>query len=196
MKIAFVDTETSGLDPARHQVWEFAAIIRDPQAGKILDIQDVFQVQISMDGADVDALAIGRYHERRDPNPVSQAEAAWRIHNLLTDCVIVGANPTFDVAFLTTLLDNHGLALPWHYRPVCVEAVAYGFMQGFANARFGGVITDFPLPWRSSDVCGALVDRDNYPKHTALGDARWVRDVWDAVHTVPEDAGQVAPTSY
>lgn len=186
MNVAFLDTETTGLDPRRHEVWEFCAIIRDPEQGREGDTTHLFQIAVDLDTADDVALTIGRYQERAEPYPIGQTEAAWSIHTILKDCVIVGANPTFDVGFLTALLQRHGLDLPWHYRPICVEAVAYGFMQGFAQAQFGAVITDFALPWSATDLIGPFVDRENYPKHTALGDAEWVRDAWDAVHTIAE----------
>jgi hypothetical protein len=37
-------------------------------------------------------------------------------------------------------------------------------------------------PWNSNDLSRGLgIDPDAYERHTALGDARWVRDQYDAM---------------
>lgn len=55
--VAFVDTETTGLDPDRHKIWEVALITPNGD-------EHVWQFPIDEMAADPAALDIGRYWER------------------------------------------------------------------------------------------------------------------------------------
>ena len=153
MNVAFLDTETTGLDPRRHEVGILCDHPR-PRTRPGRGHTHLFQIAVDLDTADDD----GTHHwqipgtrravpDRSDGSGVEYSHDPERLRHRQ-------ANPTFDVGF-TALLQRHGLDLPWHYRPICVEAVAYGFMQGFAQAQFGAVITDF---------CAAVVgDGSHWP---------------------------------
>lgn len=65
-KIVFIDTETTGLDPEYHEVWEVAIIVRDTEAPpEDEDVSWVWQLEVDLGKADPIALNIGRFHERR-----------------------------------------------------------------------------------------------------------------------------------
>jgi len=66
------------------------------------------------------------------------------------------------------------------------ETLAVGYLYSQANEFPGGKAADFVakgLPWDSDDLTAALgldpVPEDE--RHTALGDARWVMRIYDAV---------------
>lgn len=64
-RIVFIDTETTGLDPERHEIWEVAAIIRDTELyPDEPDVEWVWQFDVNLGTADPIALNIGRFHER------------------------------------------------------------------------------------------------------------------------------------
>lgn len=194
--LAFVDTETTGLDPVRHDVWEVALILRKPGRP---DEELLWQLPVDLARADLIALNIGRFHERRwrareqldAVNPVDgkwrrsggdtcvgeqdMAEWAARFMNLTWGAHLVGAVPDFDSRRLGDLLLRHGATPGWHYHLVDVETLAAGYLAGSGQASA-------QPPWKSDDLATALgVDVPGDDRHTALGDARMARAIYDAV---------------
>lgn len=208
--VVFLDTETTGLDPERHQVWELA-LIRD---GK----EYVWQLPVDLTRADPTGLRIGQFYERRsaiaptgsvaklhrvqwpskEPKwdmvglPVS--DTAETVARLLDGRHMVGAVPSFDAAFLTRWLNAHGQAATWHYHLIDVEALAAGFLVGEFTAcqEVGNPDADGPsvedvkrawAPWNSNELSRAVdVDPDDFDRHTALGDARWAKAIYERVY--------------
>lgn len=179
--LAFVDTECVGLDVwAGHRPWEVAAIIRHPDGG---ETEHVWQIRPDLATADDVALAVGRYAERcvlRDgwEGALFEGGQPWRatawavaddIRQVLHGATLVGANVSFDREMLAALLHDHGLTPSWHYRPTCVEVLVQGAMR-------------LPVPpglKDAADLTGVKYDPDEL--HTALGDARLARSIYDAV---------------
>ncbi|NUP45239.1 MAG: hypothetical protein HOY76_51510 [Streptomyces sp.] len=192
--IAFTDTETTGLDPVLHEAWEIAVILRVD--GK--DEEHTWRIKPDLASADPAALELNRYHER-----TAHPEWKWddphiacaELHTMLEGAVIVGSNPSFDAEMISNLLAAyHGNPRPWHYRSIDVVTLAAGSLYGRAAERARrGVAAWFPRiaavlgwPWRSYDVSRLVEVEPPTPDvgHTALPDARWVRDLWDRI-TVP-----------
>lgn len=186
--LAFVDTETSGLDPRRHDAWEIAVIRRDDG----VDTEHLWQVRIPLETADPDALDIGKYHQRfavpdgwdavqlaPDGSPIVQLtlpELLFDVQEALADAVMVGSNPAFDDAFLKKLLQANGRRIGWHYRTVDIATLAAGYLIG---AGRGGEVA---MPYSSRGLSRAVgVEPPGYDGHQAMVDARWAKAVFDAV---------------
>jgi len=169
--LAFVDTETTGLDPDRHEVWEVALIVDERE--------HVWQLPVDLGRADPVALRISGYHERRvdATQLVSLPTYAEAFARLTRGRHLVGAVPSFDEERLRKLLRANGACPEWHYHLIDVEALAVGYLRGMASAYTP------PLPWRSDDLsveCGAMPPSDD-DRHTALGDARWAKRLYEAI---------------
>lgn len=194
MSLLFVDTETTGLDPAAgHVPWEVAIVEPDgtehhwiwrPSDG-------------DLEHADPIALDIGKFHDRAPDRHVvrDEADAAQAIVELVEGNIIVGSKPAFDIEMLTPWLRRWGYEPAWHHRPICIATLTYGWLTALAalapDAVPYGILE---LPWRSDDLARAIgVDPDGYDRHTALGDARWVRDWHTAVGSLvpPVEAGRL-----
>lgn len=180
MKLIFLDTETTGLDPEMHEVWEVGAIVREyDDYGTSIDDEELhwFLPLFNFQYADPFALDIGKFWDRyRWPDPQAYSDtymSEWcRMFMQLTKgAYIVGAVPNFDIERLDRLCKRYGYRLFNHYHLVDVEAMCAGYLR------------EAP-PWKSEDIFGKLgmdMESREAEKHTALGDARVVRDVYDLV---------------
>lgn len=190
--LVFGDTETTGLDPFMHDAWEFALIVR--RDGH--DTEHTFRIRPDLTNADPKALEINRFHERTaapgwswdDPHT-----AATRMYNLLNGAVLIGSNPSFDADMIRNLFARYyDDAKPWHYRTLDIATLAAGHLYGQAErmthqtcdaVHYSKVDAALGWPWssyRASELVG-IPRPSGEAAHTALGDARWARDVWDAV---------------
>lgn len=173
--LAFLDVESTGLEPDLHELWELAFILRAP--GKD-PIEFEAQMPVSLATADPMALEINRFWERHNQKPLAECDPAEnrtlarQIAILLAGAVIIGSNPGFDVNFLDRWLRANSAAPTWHYRPVCVESLA--------AARLG-----VRPPWQASELGRLLGVVKGESQHTAMGDARWNMRMYDSVYAVP-----------
>lgn len=192
--LAFIDTETTGLDPERHEVWEAALVLVefDGSYGDRTEQQHVWQLAVDPGAADPAALSVGRFYERVKvdvdsgvwfPGATLRCEFAWKFAKATHGATLVGSNPSFDAAFLSRLLRANGACPGWHYRTIDVATLAAGWLAGVAGSNVEGVTRDtLAAPWKSDDLSRAVgVDPEQFERHTALGDALWAKAVYEAV---------------
>lgn len=203
--ICFVDCETTGLHPDRHQIWEVALITPD-------DREHVWQFPITELEADPFALNIGGYWERaaRVPCGITSYDAIFEAHNdksrfathpldagtlvwpneewcryfqrLTAGYHLAGAVVSFDEERLRRLLERNGVLHRWHYHVVDVEALAAGRIASAAPVKIDMRDVSAAPPWKSDDLSRAVgVNPEDFDRHTALGDARWARAIYRAV---------------
>ncbi|MGI5247557.1 3'-5' exonuclease [Dactylosporangium sp. CA-139066] len=186
MKLIFADCETTGVQPDRHGLWELALIVRED--GKP-DAEYAWQVRPDLTTADPMALKIGRYYERayrvsdlpvggafelahptgESPVRVLVEDIALDIAAMLDGATLAAANVAFDRDFIAAFLRANGQALACDYHLLEMESYAAG--------AFG-----WKPPWKLDRLLGAFgVVLPEADRHTALGDARAVRDLFDAV---------------
>lgn len=207
----FTDVETTGLDPRIHHIWELAVIRRESDGH---ETEHLWQIRPDLTGADPIGLEKNRFRERfaipdgwdaasftPDGNlllKLTLPELLFDVQEVLNGDggVMVGSNATFDDTFIKKLLWANGRTVKWHYRPVCVATLAAGFLYGQAQQAtkrtadpswYGKVRERLGWPWKSyqaSEAAGVARPADDVA-HTALGDARWARDLWDHI-TVPD----------
>lgn len=191
--LVWLDTETTGLNPEIHDVWEIA-IITD--AGD----EYAWQIKPDLTHADPKALEVGGYWGRhfavlvqgapstgtcmatQHPTAseigriVTAEEVAATLAVLLNGAVVIGSNPDFDRGFLRSWLRRHGQVWAAHYRTIDVITLGWGRLIA-ADSQWAAQV-----PVSSHDVSRAHgIDPDGYVRHTALGDTRWVRDLYRAI---------------
>lgn len=162
MGVVFVDTETTGLDPKRHQIWEVALI-------DATGVEHEWQLAVDLSRADAHALKLSDFHARRSNSLARPSTFVDEFERLTRGHHLAGAVVSFDEERLRRLLRAHGQCPMWHYHIVDVEALAAGKL-GLAP------------PWDSDHLSSLVgVDPAQFSRHSALGDARWAKAVYDAV---------------
>ena len=216
--LAFLDTETTGLDPDQHEVWEVGLILRDSEG---IEVERVWQLPVDLGKADAMALKIGRWYDRRwpwpfyetgylpEPDDIKRIDGAvqatekyvvprdrmadWAaLFAELTDGAhLVGAVISFDEERLRRLLRRHHACPTWHYHLIDVEALAAGWLLGrYGRGRETANGTIAMPPWNSEELSRAAgVDPEDFDRHTALGDARWAMAIYDVVMGQPYSPG-------
>jgi DNA polymerase III epsilon subunit-like protein len=163
--IVFCDTETTGLDSERHEIWEVGLIDRS-------GYEHEWTLTVDLGRADAMALKISGFHDRywrKDKTRI--ADFAETFRELTNDCHLAGAVISFDEERLRQLLRAHHECPMWHYHLVDVESLAAG--------KLG-----LGPPWDSDELSRQVgVDPDDFDRHSALGDARWAKAIYDAVVT-------------
>lgn len=182
-KLVFLDVETTGLDLDRHEVWEVGAIVRT----QVYDGNTItgwtekeyhWFLPVDRSRADLIALNIGKFFDRypsftdRTPRDISDPLTfANEFMRLTVGAHLVGACVDFDAYRIARILRINGCIEAWNYHLVDVENLLAGKLC-------------IPPPWKWRDTLTTVgIDMEKYEQHTALGDARLARDVYDWVMT-------------
>lgn len=202
-RICFVDTETTSLRPDR-RAWDIALIIReDGQA----DVEHQWYVEaqdLDLGNADPFALKIGHFYDRH-PSAGSadrfvsgdepESYVLRQVELLTRGAHLVGCVPNFDADVLGTRMRAHGILPSWHYHLQDAETLVVGYIRGLIAATAhqldaGGHPSESlralnvpSLPWDSETLSRSVGVEPPCAedRHTAIGDARWARDIYDAV---------------
>ena len=165
--LVYLDLETTGLDPARHQAWEAAWAVDDRRARSTF-------LGHSRVSADPESLRLNGYHRRYSPSLVDHGREQ-ELFDALAGSTIVGANPAFDAAFLRARWGG----AHWHHRLLDVEALAMPALGGDA-------------PRGLHDIAGelrALGHPVPEPDHTAEGDVMTTREAHRALRRIAAARG-------
>lgn len=190
--IVFLDTETTHLHPELARAWEIAVIVRRPGQP---DHEQSFFVHadcLNLGYADPMALQIGRFYERHphaddyvaaSPMAIGRGPKTPRVEHvvlrtveqLTRGAIVYGSNPAFDMDVLGRRMRANGILPSWHYGGECLATAAKWWLKG----------RGMPLPEseKSEDLSRAIgVDPDGFDRHTALGDCRWTRAMFDRMN--------------
>jgi DNA polymerase-3 subunit epsilon len=167
----FLDTETTGTDPTKHRVWEIGALKRDGLMTSELEVQIITK---DLGSADKRALEICQFKNRYNEfEAVSIEEALSELIHFSQDTVLFGLNISFDITFLQFMAEREGLDFHpgWHYSAVDVKSYAAGVL---------GIDPNRPSHIFAQELG---IDQNDYSRHSALGDAYYTADIYDAAKT-------------
>ena len=169
--LCFIDTETTGLDARIHQPYEVSWWYEDEAEPRSAWLPH------DLAHADGMALNVGHYWDRRGSEAMDGGRFALikprTLANILHGVTLVGSNPAFDAAMLTRFIG----APVWHHRLI---NVAEGGMWTFGWDRPKGL----------ADVAAECRERGYEipePDHTAEGDVRTTRAVYEALRAIGAD---------
>ena len=183
--IAFLDFETTSLDDELGEVWEIG-LIDDASSAEYC-----WLIRPKLNFADPNALRIGKYYQRnfiayeqfgsayRNVHP--EGRSSTNVHRvarelavLLAGKTVIGAVPDFDFRFGRRFLREHNEIWAAHYHLIDIETLVAGYLLARGENP--------SLPWKSDDLSRAVgVNPEDFDRHTALGDCRWVRAQYQAV---------------
>tara|TARA_R100000406_G_scaffold87719_1_gene72607 strand:- start:550 stop:1107 length:558 start_codon:yes stop_codon:yes gene_type:complete len=158
--IAFVDIETTGLNPAIHEIIEIAIITAD----------ETYHTKIApqrIDLADSRALQINKYNPSNWADAPSFDLVHQKITRLLIGKTIAGHNPKFDVEFLNEAFASVGSPFVTGHRVLDTITLAYEHL--------------YPLGLKSLslDAIRIFLNWDRTNAHTALQDCKDTKRLFD-----------------
>lgn len=206
-KFAIVDIETLGLNSDIHPVFEVGLILRDIEAEDTTDREFSWFLPVAPETlifADPFALKLNGFNKRHpqglgfidqkdgrvsriaEEQGLTDADKFARQFCALTQGAIwIGSVPSFDEERLRQLVRSQGVMHDWHYQLIDVETLAAGKIKGTHTGKWTLEEAHAVSPPYDTKAITQLLGLDpsqyEADKHTALGDCRWARDVYDAV---------------
>lgn len=183
--LVYVDCETTGTNPAVHELWEVALVTSDPRPSYSQHFKATVN-PLHLELADQKALEVGRFFERHHQLPAEPPRAvAARLREWLDGARLASCNVSFDTAFLRRFLNENGQPVTWHYSPIDIKSLCYGLEPSLLGAKTEALLDFFNVPY----------DADT--RHTALDDAKLARDLHEAavaLYRLRAESATVIPT--
>lgn len=182
--LAFIDTESTGLLPERHELIEIGCVLvrQIPREGKgpEVEIIEEFDVKIKprhIETADPVALSINGYRPEDWTLAVDLKKALELLAEKTKDAIMVGHNVAHDYAFLQKAFEQERVENTMHYHKVDTISLAYAMLYDNLDVK------KFSL----RSLCehfGIINER----AHSALSDARATFEVYKRLLRVGKDA--------
>jgi DNA polymerase III epsilon subunit-like protein len=172
--LAFIDTETTGTDPTKHEIIELAVIIarqvERPGKGPTLEIVEECEWKIKpehLETAEEEALRVNGYNEVDWMFAVDKKKAMEEFAKKTQSCNFVSHNLVFDYAFVMKAFADTGVENRMHFGKLDTISIAFARLY------------DAPLAERFSlrALC-ELLKVENSKAHSALADTRALVEVY------------------
>ena len=164
--LLFVDTETTGLDPTKHELLEVAAIRTDPTGTTIISKYQATLKPMHLERAEPKALEVNGYAQWKNEPCTEPGDVVDALQKLAIGTVLVGQNVSFDEGFLSPLFTRLGMKPPWGYHKVDTVALAWPL---FVTTALEGLSLG-----KLCDYLGVA----STPTHRAAADAEACRQVY------------------
>lgn len=166
--LAFIDTETTGTDPKKHEIIELAVIIarQVPREGRgpKLEVIEECEWKIKpqhLETAEEEALRVNGYNETDWMFAVDRKKAMEEFAKKTQSCTFVSHNLTFDYAFVQNAFEETGVESNMHFAKIDTISMAFARLYDAPQAdRF------------SLRALADLLKVENPKAHTALADTR------------------------
>lgn len=169
-KLAFIDLETTGMDPARHEVIEIGCLLAKLDEKGTYQELESFEVKVKpehIETAEQQALRVNGYDEANWMFAHTQEEAFKLLAQKCEGCVMVAQNVPFDYAFLLAGFNRFKIPDPFFFAKLDTISIAY------LRFRKDPEMTSFSL----RSLCEKYGVK-NDKAHTALADIRATFEVF------------------
>jgi len=172
--LAFIDLETTGLDPARHEIIEIGAIIARPLSragrGPELEVLEEFGWKIKptrLQTAEPEALRINGYNAADWLFALDLAPALKSLAEKTAGAIMVGQNVSFDWSFLQAAFNETKIEPRFHYHRIDLISLAFAKLYHDERAQ----------RFNLSSLAEHFGLKQAEP-HTALGDIRLTLEIY------------------
>ena len=171
--LAFIDIETTGLDPEIQEIIEIGGVVVTPD----LKVVHEFEIKVkpeNLAAAQPEALRINRFDPAQWVFALSLPEAMKLFSEKTKDCIMVAQNVAFDYSFLQKAFSKTKVPNLMHYHKLDTISIAYAKLGKNGDAQ----------KYSLGFLCGMFgVDYKN--AHTALADARATFEVFKKMIALP-----------
>lgn len=172
--LAFLDVETTGLDPQKHEVIQVGVVIakqipRSGNMGPMLEIVDEFEIKIKperIEDAEEEALRVNGYDESEWMFAPDLKNAMEFLAKKLEGSIQVSHNLTFDAAFIEKSFERAGLENTMARYKLDTISIAFARLYNRPDVKF------------SLKYLCDLFQIKNENAHTALADAKALYHVY------------------
>jgi len=177
LKLAFVDTETTGVDESKHELIEIGALIYDPLNDTVVQEWEKKIAPRHVETASPKALEINGYTNNPGLYRGNLKSSLIKFNSLVKDCMIVGQNIDFDLRFLGRGMEEFDIKPSYsRHRKLDIMSIAWPIVhktdiRGLSLAHF-------------CDHFGVT----NVGAHTALADCRRTFGVYKCLMNAHEKA--------
>lgn len=166
-RLAFIDVETTGLDPRRHEIIQIGLVLADQiWTGDKVELKHISEIELkikpeNIENADPQALRVNGYTPSDWIFAYSLPEAMQIFQEKTKDCIFIAHNVCFDYSFIDHAFYKANIENLMHYHRLDTLSIAY--------ARLG--VREETGKYSLSTLCDMFgIKNDN--AHTALADAR------------------------
>ena len=129
--LAFIDVETTGIDPSVHEIIELGVVIARLK-DDVLTVVDQFDIKIvpkHIDNADPVALRVNGYNESDWLFAVEREEALKTFITKTHGAIFVAHNIIFDYGFIEAALKQSGLEHQMHFHKIDTISMAFAVLH-------------------------------------------------------------------
>lgn len=169
-RLAFIDIETTGVIPGKHEIIELACVLVDEDGVGGFKLVDEFEMKVKpthLETAQEDALRINGYNDGDWLFAYSLAEAMGHLAKKCDGAVMVAQNVSFDYSFIERALYTTGVSDPFFYAKL--DTIPMAYLRHKDNQK----LTSYTL----RSLC-EFYGIKNIQAHTALADARATFEVF------------------
>jgi DNA polymerase III alpha subunit (gram-positive type) len=169
-RLAFIDVETTGMNPLIHEVIEIGCLIAKLNEQGIYEELESFEIKVKpehIETAEQEALRVNRYDEANWVFAHTQKEAFTQLAKKCEACVLVAQNTPFDYSFLLAGFMRNEIKDPFFFAKLDTISLAY------LRFRKDPEMTSFSL----KSLCEKYGIK-NEKAHNALADIRATFEVF------------------
>ncbi len=177
--LAFIDLETTGLDPEKHEIIEIGCLIArqvaqpDGKQGAKVEVIEDFEIKVKpihLETSEPEALRINGYNDADWLFAVDLKKALEMLAEKTKDCIMVGLNVAFDWSFLEKAFAETGVENKMHFHKLEVMSMAFAKLYNDPRAE------KFSLR-----ALAEYYGIENPKAHTALADIRTTFEVYKKI---------------
>lgn len=179
-KLAFVDLETTGLDPSKHEIIELGCLVVRPiddsprPKWEVVDELELKVKPTRLDQAEPEALRVNGYNDGDWLFAVSLEQAMKTLSEKIQDTTVVAQNVTFDWSFLEHAFTETKIMPKVFYHKMDLPSMVYGKLHARPELQKLSL-------WALSEYFGVK----NASAHTALADARTTFEIFKKLLDLP-----------